>query len=804
MARNDEFFFNEYHSQRNTMLADRIQRIGLSPTLKITAKAKVMLAEGIDVVDLSVGEPDFPTPENIKEAAKRAITENYTKYTANDGMPELKQAIIEKLRRDNGLEYEPKEIIVSSGAKNCLYNLSVALFNKGDEAIIPAPYWVSYPAMVSLAKGNPVIIQTKEENGFLLTPEQLSAAISPSTRALILNNPCNPTGAGYTREELTALADICLDEGLTIIADEIYEKLIYDGFNFISVASLGKAIKERTVIINGVSKAYSMTGWRIGYAAGPRDLISGMDKVQSHSTSNASSISQKASIEALNGPQTDVSMMLTEFQRRRNVILQRLKTIPGISCMEPRGAFYVFPNFRNYFNKEYQGMEIRNSYGMAYYLLKHARVAVVPGEAFGTEGYIRLSYATSMERIEEGMDRITEALAKLEPTRKAKVISLNNAITLRKSFVETEPAVSAEVRDALVAEAEAHLTHDNYFEWNVNISGVVVQLRTNLQHLNDFWMENWYPAQLEADLEPHGIIYAVGWIPGREPRAFYNSESRTAVFFKSAFYGQLRRLAIGVVADISERLSDLHCIRGFCVDFDGQGLMLVAPPGTGKSKHLASFLRIKEAKLVSNDVVFVRYIGGQALADTPERKFYQRTDFVKHYPDFAPLFDRSKCENVVMRREECTNSACQIQDDCRLDRGSPFCYEASDTSYAMLDPYWIGGPAKHAKRTSLKWIFLLSRDPVTPPIAKLEPTEAIRTLEEGRSETSAGGMKNEPFFNPHLLVRTPERIDLQKRFFGRLFKVASVYAINTTNQSPREIQTRIQHIVTGNEAEGLK
>jgi len=786
------------------MLADRIQRIGLSPTLKISAKAKAMRAEGIDVVDLSVGEPDFPTPENIKNAAQRAIAENFTKYTANDGIPELKRAIIEKLRRENGLEYEPGEIIVSSGAKNCLYNLAVALFNKGDEAIIPAPYWVSYPAMVSLAKGVPVVVQTKEENGFRLTPEQLSASISPSTRAVILNNPSNPTGAGYSREELKELADVCVEEGLTIIADEIYEKLIYDGFNFVSVASLGKNIKERTVIINGVSKAYAMTGWRIGYAAGPKDMIAGMSKIQSHSTSNACSISQKASLEALTGPQTDVSMMVAEFQRRRNVMLNRLMAIPGISCMEPRGAFYLFPNFRNYFNKEYQGMEIRNSYGLAYFLLKHAKVAVVPGEAFGTEGYIRLSYATSMERIDEGLDRITEALAKLEPTRKAKVISLNNAVTLRKSFVETEPTVSADVRDGLVTEVETHLTHDNYFEWNVNISGVVVQLRTNLQHLNDFWVENWYPAQLEADLEPHGIIYAAGWIPGREPRAFYNSESRTAVLFKSAFYGQLRSLAIGMVADISERLSDLHCVRGFCLDLDGEGFMLIAPPGTGKSKHLADFLRMKEARLVSNDVVFVRYTGGQALADTPERKFYQRTDFVKHYPDVAPLFDRSKCENVVMKREECTNGSCQIQEDCRLDRGAPFCYEASDTSYAMLDPYWIGGPAKHAKRTSLRRIFLLSRDPVAPPIARLEPDEAIRILEEGRSETSTGGMRNEPFFNPHLLVRTPERIELQKRFYKRLFTVASVYAINTTTQSPREIQARIRHIISGKEAEGLR
>ncbi|MFQ6091795.1 MAG: aminotransferase class I/II-fold pyridoxal phosphate-dependent enzyme [bacterium] len=705
------------------MLADRIRQIGFSPTLKITARAQAMRAEGIDVVDLSLGEPDFPTPENVKEAAKRAIDENFTKYTANDGMPELKQAIIQKLWTDNGLEYEPSEIIVSSGAKNCLLNLAVSLLNKGEEAIIPAP---------------------------LLG---------------LLPSDCK---SGQRQS---------------------------NGFSFVSVASLGKKIKERTVIINGVSKAYSMTGWRIGYAAGPKELISGMDRVQSHNTSNACSISQKASLEALTGPQTDVTMMAAEFQRRRNVILQRLTAIPGVSCMKPRGAFYVFPNFTNYFNREYEGIQIRNSYGMAYFLLKQARVAVVPGEAFGTEGYIRLSYATSM-------DRIAEAVAKLEPTRKAKVIALNNTITLCKSFIETEPAVSAQMRDGLVAEAESHLTHDNYFEWNVSISGVAIQLRTNLQHLYDFWVENWYPAQLEADVEPRGVIYAVGCIPGRQQRAYYNSESRTAIFFKSAFYGQLRSLAIGMAADISERLLELHCVRGFCVDIGGDGLILIAPPGTGKSEHLAAFLRTKEVKLVSNDVVFIRYLGSEALADTPERKLYQRTDFVRFCPNFAPLFDRSKCENVVTKREECTNVPCQQQDSCRLDRGSPFCYEASDKSYAMLDPYWIGGPAKHTKRTSLRWVFLLSRDPVAPPIAKLKPEEAIKILEEGRSDTSTGGIRNEPFFNPHLLLRTPERIELQKRLFGRLFKAASVYGVNTTVHSARAIQTRIRHIITGNEAEG--
>ena len=779
------------------MLADRIQRIGFSPTLKITAKAKTMKAEGIDVVDLSVGEPDFPTPENIREAAKRAIDAGYTKYTANEGLPELKAAIIQKLREDNGLEYGPDEIIVSSGAKNCLYNLSVALFNKGEEAIIPAPYWVSYPPMVSLAKANPVIIPAKEENGFRITPEELSAAISPSTKALILNNPSNPTGMGYSPEELEEIAKIAVEEGLVIIADEIYEKLVYDGFRFVSLASLGLKVKERTVIVNGVSKAYSMTGWRLGYAAGPKELIAGMAKVQSHNTSNACTISQMASLEALRGPQTEISKMVAEFQRRRNFVLQRLRQIPGVSCPEPQGAFYLFPNFSSYFNKEFQGTQIRNSYGLAYYLLKHARVAVVPGDAFGADSHIRISYATSMEKLEEAMDRIIAAMAKLEPTRKAKVMALNNTMTVRRSFVETEPEVTTQIRDALVAEAEAHLSYETYYEWNANIAGVIIQLRTNLPHLYDFWIENWYPAQLEADLEPHGIIYAVGWIPGREPRAYYNSESKTAVLFKSAFYGQLRSLALGMVADISERSFDLHSIRGFCLDFAGKGLLLIAPPGTGKSTHFASLLRQPEAKLVSNDLVFVRYGGGGALADTPERKFYMPTNFVKHYPDLAPLFDRSRCENVITKKEECANEPCMREENCRLDRGVPYCFEASAASRAMLDPYWLGGPEKHTKRTSIRWVFLMRKDAISPPIVKPEPEEAVKFLEEGRSQTESGGYKNEPFFNPHLLVKTQERIELQKRFFGKLFQTADCYIVNIGAEKPEQIQARIRAIIEG-------
>jgi aspartate/methionine/tyrosine aminotransferase len=400
------------------ILSERANQIGESPTFKVNAKAKEMKAQGIDVIDLSVGEPDFPTPENVKKAAVKAIEENFTKYTQIDGMPSLKQAVIEKLKKDNGLDYDKNQIIISSGAKSSLYHLIQAIINEGDEVIVPAPYWVTYPHTVSLANGKPVTIQAKEENGFLITPEQLKSTISPKTKAIILNNPCNPTGAVYKKIQLEALADVILEEDIFVIADEIYEKLVYEEAEFHSFASLGEEVKKKTVIINGVSKAYSMTGWRIGYAAGPAEIISAMNRIQGHTTSSACSISQKASLEALSGPQNTISKMASEFQRRRDYTLMRLKSIQGISCFESKGAFYLFPNVSSFFDKEFKNNQIRNSFGLAYYLLKEAQVAIVPGKAFGAEGYIRISYATSMENLEEGMDRITQALSELKPAKK--------------------------------------------------------------------------------------------------------------------------------------------------------------------------------------------------------------------------------------------------------------------------------------------------------------------------------------------------------------------------------------------------
>ena len=786
------------------MLADRIQQIGFSPTLRINAKAQAMKAEGIDVIDFSVGEPDFATPENIKEAGKKAIDENFTKYTPNSGIPELKEKIINRIKNDSGVQYEPDEIIVSSGAKNSLYNLCMAVLNKGEEVIIPAPYWVSYPHLVNLARGVPVIIPTREENCFKLTPKDFSRAINSNTKALMLNNPSNPTGAVYSREELEELADIAVDEGLIIIADEIYDKLVYDGFRFFSIASLGDKIKQQTVIINGVSKAYAMTGWRIGFAAGSKEIIAAMDKVQSHSTSNACSISQKASVEAFGGPQHEINKMLSAFQQRRNFMHYKLTQIPNVSCYKSQGAFYLFPNFSAYYDMAYEGNQVRNSHGLAYYLLKHAHVAIVPGDAFGADEFIRFSYATSMENIEQAMVRISHAMAKLVPVKKGARKPLKNTITKRKDFVETEPNISLEMRDAFVAESEAFMTYEGYYEWNVNIAGIIVQLRTNSPHLYDFWLENFYPAQLETDLEPHAIVYAVNWITGREPRAFYNPDSRTGFYFKSALYPQLRSLVLGMVIDITERLYDLHAIRAQSVDINGNGLLFIGSPGTSKMGQFAELLKQPNIKLHSNDVVFVRYIGTEALADTVERKLVMSTNFVEKFPQLVSLFDKSKCENVITSKDDCTNEKCKREDNCRLDRGAPYCYSGSKSSIALLDPYWLGGPEKHTKRTSIKWVVIFRKDPISPAIQKLKPEEALKILEEGRSQNSYGSIQSVPFFNQHLLIKSMDRIDLQKRYFQKLFNIASCYIINSGVESSDKIKDRISAIVAGDEEEALK
>jgi aspartate aminotransferase len=391
-------------------ISKRAQSIKPSPTLAIDLKAKLMKQRGIDVINFGVGEPDFDTPQNIKNSGIAAINEGYTKYCPVSGSPQIKNAVIEKLKRDNGLDYTPDEIIVSCGAKHSLYNLFQAVINEGDEVIIPAPYWVSYTDMIILAGGVPVIISGREENGFKIFAEDVKKAVTPKTKALILNSPSNPTGNAYTKSELEAIAGVCLENKIVIVSDEIYEKLIYDDFKFYSIAAVSPQVKAITCVVNGVSKAYAMTGWRIGYTAGPKDIIAAMIKIQSQSTSKAASISIKAAVEALNGPQSDVEMMRLEFEKRRNYIVEILNDIEGISCLKPNGAFYVFPNVKALLGKTYYGKTINTDIDLADYLLEKANIAVVPGSAFGAEGYIRLSYATSLKNIEEGITRLKAAV----------------------------------------------------------------------------------------------------------------------------------------------------------------------------------------------------------------------------------------------------------------------------------------------------------------------------------------------------------------------------------------------------------
>jgi len=395
-------------------IAKRALAIKPSPTLATAAKAKAMKAQGFDVVDFGVGEPDFDTPDNVKEAAIKAIRSGFTKYTPASGTDELKEAVIEKLRKDNGLEYERSQIIISCGAKHSLYNIAEALFDPGDEVIIPSPYWVSYPDQVLLNDAKPVIVKTTEKEGFKLSAKKLEKAITKKTKALILNSPSNPTGLAYDTKTLEEIAAIAVKRGIYVISDEIYEKLIYDGFRHVSIASLGPEIKNLTIVVNGVSKSHAMTGWRIGYAAGPKDVITAMANIQSQSTSNPTSISQKAAVEALRGPQDFIGTMNVEFDKRRRYMVDRLNKIKGVSCLMPVGAFYAFPRLSAFFGKRtMSGTVIRNSADLSVYLLEDAKVALVSGDAFGAKDHIRLSYATSMENIVKGVDRIEEALHRL-------------------------------------------------------------------------------------------------------------------------------------------------------------------------------------------------------------------------------------------------------------------------------------------------------------------------------------------------------------------------------------------------------
>lgn len=385
-----------------------------SVTLAITAKAKRLKTEGEDILSFGAGEPDFDTPDNIKEAGVRAIRSGFTKYTDAGGTVELKRMVAAKLHRDQGVDYEPEQIAVSCGAKHSLYNIAATLFEQGDEVIIPAPYWVTYPEQVRLMGASPIIVETQESNRFALDVENLRRATTNNTKAIILNSPNNPTGEILNRKTLTAIAEFAVKNKIYVISDECYEKLIYRETEHVSIAGLGKEIKEQTIIVNAVSKTYSMTGWRIGYAAGPREIIKAMEKVQSQSTSNPNSMAQMAALEALNGPQNIVEERTGEFEKRRDHMVDCLNAIEGITCLKPSGAFYVFPNVSGLYGKKYNGKDIHDSISFSDFLLDAAGVAVVPGGAFGSDLHVRMSYPYPMDFISEGTKRIGEAVLKLE------------------------------------------------------------------------------------------------------------------------------------------------------------------------------------------------------------------------------------------------------------------------------------------------------------------------------------------------------------------------------------------------------
>ncbi|HHW70445.1 MAG TPA: pyridoxal phosphate-dependent aminotransferase [Clostridiales bacterium] len=395
-------------------LSKKALEIKSSVTLEIDAKAKKMKAEGCDVVGFGAGEPDFNTPDIIVEAAKKALDNHYTRYTPVMGILELRQAICQKLQRDNGLTYNPNQILVSNGAKHSIYNALQAILNPEDEVIIPSPYWVSYPEMVKLGGGKPVFLETREENNFSIEIEQLKSLINKKTKALIINSPGNPTGCVYSKELLSEIAEVVVENNIFVISDEIYEKLVYDGETHVSIASLGDDIKALTIVINGMSKTYAMTGWRIGYAAAKEEVIAVMKNIQSHSTSNANSIAQYASIAALECAEQTINDAVDMFNTRRKILVEQINNIPGLSCIVPKGAFYIMVNIKDILGTKYKGSIIKDSLTFCDALLEDQMVAAVPGVAFGAEGYLRLSYATSIDNINKGIERIAAFIAKLE------------------------------------------------------------------------------------------------------------------------------------------------------------------------------------------------------------------------------------------------------------------------------------------------------------------------------------------------------------------------------------------------------
>lgn len=394
-------------------ISNRCRSISPSPTLVIDSKAKAMKKKGIDVVGFGAGEPDFDTPEYIRNAAKAALDAGMTRYTPSSGTLELRTAICEKLKRDNGLEYEPDQIVVSNGAKHSLFNICQTILDPGDEVIIPEPFWVSYPELVQIAGGVPVMVHGHEENDFLVSADDMKPYITPRTKAIILNSPNNPNGCVWPREMLEGIARLAVENQLFVISDEIYEKLVYDGEKHVSIASLGEEIKAQTFVVNGFSKAYAMTGWRLGYCAGPTNVMKAVGALQSHATSNPNSIAQYAGYVALSGGDDIIAAMVAEFDRRRKHIVSRINAIPGLSCRMPKGAFYVMMNISELIGAAQGDKVIRSSTDFAELLLENAKVAVVPGLGFGSDMHVRLSYATSMENIDRGLDRIAQFVGSL-------------------------------------------------------------------------------------------------------------------------------------------------------------------------------------------------------------------------------------------------------------------------------------------------------------------------------------------------------------------------------------------------------
>ena len=391
-------------------ISDKSKQVTPSSTLALTAKINAMVADGLDVVKFGAGEPDFDTPDHIKSAAVEALNQGFTKYTPVAGITELREAIVDKFERDNGLSYEANQVIVSCGAKHTIYNILQAICNPGDEVIFAAPYWVSYIEMVKLADATPIVINTTPDQNFALTPDQIKSAVTEKTKAIIICSPSNPTGTTYSTESLQMIAELAVEHQFYLISDEIYEALLYDGAKHRSLASFGDAVKSLTFVVNGVSKAYSMTGWRIGYTAGPEDAIKAMSKIQSHSTSNPTSIAQRAALAAITGSQEPVVEMVKAFQKRRDLICQRLDVIDGVEYVRPQGAFYIFPDFSHHYGRTINGHSINSSQELATYFLDEAKVGAVPGDGFGADNHMRFSFATSEIEINRGLDRIQKAL----------------------------------------------------------------------------------------------------------------------------------------------------------------------------------------------------------------------------------------------------------------------------------------------------------------------------------------------------------------------------------------------------------